>query len=145
MALNLNPSLKYEASIKTHCLQKAKNHMNYIVSPTTPGGSCNTISSSDVCIAYKITMNPTNFSPAAVSFPTKIAKQDKPPALSPFPQAGAYWFCCYLQSSRASSKQIPYSIDQHSSQYPHHTTSGPSDPIPHGPKSQPISQIWSFH
>ena len=49
-ALNLNSYLKYEATIKTHRLQKSKNHMVIDVPPPNPSGSCTTISSSDVCI-----------------------------------------------------------------------------------------------
>ena len=36
--LNLNPYLKYEATIKTHRLQNSKNHMADFVPPPTPGG-----------------------------------------------------------------------------------------------------------
>ena len=74
MALNINVSLKAEASIKTRHFQKAKNRLTNIVTPPTQGGSCATTSSSDVHIAYKMTMNPTNYPPYDVYFSTQTKK-----------------------------------------------------------------------
>ena len=67
--LNLNSALKAEATIETYGLQKANNHMAYVVPPPTPGGSCTTISYSDVHITNKMSIHLTYFSPTSVSFP----------------------------------------------------------------------------
>ena len=48
--LNINPVLKYEATLKTHRLQKTKNNMAGDIPPSNPGGSCTMIPSSDVRI-----------------------------------------------------------------------------------------------
>ena len=70
MALDINPALKAEATIKNHRLQKANNHMAEVVLPITLGGSCAMESSSDARIIDKMNMHSTNLSPTAVSFPT---------------------------------------------------------------------------
>ena len=81
-ALNLNSYLKYEATIKTHRLQKSKNHMVIAVPPPNPSGSCTTTSSSDVRITYKMNTHLDSFPPDAVSFPTSRKKKYPPPSLS---------------------------------------------------------------
>ena len=83
--LDINPSLKADADIKTHFFQKAKNHLTDVVPPPTPGGSSTTTSSSDLRIVYNTPMNLMNSPPTAVSSPTQTYKQDKPPSLSPVP------------------------------------------------------------
>ena len=76
-ALNLNPDIKYESTINTHCLKKSKNHMSDSLLPPTACVSCTTTSSSDVCITDKMNINPEIFPPTAVSFPTKTTKHYK--------------------------------------------------------------------
>ena len=56
--LNINPALKYEATIKTHRFQKVKNHLVDVVTPPTLDDSCTTTSSSDVCISDKMNTHP---------------------------------------------------------------------------------------
>ena len=85
ISLNINPYLKYEATIKTNRLQQVNNHLDDVVPPPTPGGYLTTTSYSDVCITDKINMHLTNYPPTAVYFPTQTVKQDKPPSLSIFP------------------------------------------------------------
>ena len=82
-ALDLNPALKYDATIKTHHYQKANNHLADTISPPTLGGSRTTTSSSDVCITDNMSMHTKNYPPTAVSFTTQTPKQDKPPYLYP--------------------------------------------------------------
>ena len=68
-ALNLNLALKSEATIKTHRLHKAKNHMDDVALHPTPGGSHTTTSSSDIRITDNMNMHPTNSPLTAVYFP----------------------------------------------------------------------------
>ena len=56
-ALNLDPYLKYEATIKNHKFQKAKNHIYDVAPPPTPSGYHNITSSYDVRITDKMNMH----------------------------------------------------------------------------------------
>ena len=80
--LNNNPDIKYEATIKNHHLQKAKNHLYDVLTPPTPGDYCTTTSSSDVRIIDNMNMHRPNSPPTAVYFPTQTTKQDKSRSLS---------------------------------------------------------------
>ena len=59
-ALNIKPYLKAEATIKSHSLQKAKNHLADVLHPPNPGDYCTTKYSSDVHITDNMNTNPEN-------------------------------------------------------------------------------------
>ena len=70
VVLNLNPDLKAEDTIRTHCFQKVKNHIDDVVLPRTPGDYRTRISSSDVCITDNMNMYLTHSPQTDFYFPT---------------------------------------------------------------------------
>ena len=82
-SLNINPYLKAEANLKPHRFQTTNNNMTDTVTPTTPGGSHTTPSSSDVFITDMMKMHLSKFTPFDVYFTTNMAKPPPPP---PFPR-----------------------------------------------------------
>ena len=79
---SLNTDLKYEATLKPHRFQTAKNNMTDTFPPPNPGCSRTTTSSSDVRSIDKMKTSPTIYPPYAVCFMTKTAKHDKTTSVS---------------------------------------------------------------
>ena len=67
---NINPDLKSEATIETHCFQMSNIHVADTVPPPTQDGSCAMTYFSSVCISENMIMHLVIFTPTSLSFPT---------------------------------------------------------------------------
>ena len=76
-ALNLDPYIKAEASLKPQCFYIANNRMTDTITPPTLGGSHTTASSYDVRFTEKMNMKKTMLLMSDVFFMTKTDKQCK--------------------------------------------------------------------